>query len=182
MRRVAAQARIQRGRNRLQGFGLLRERFALVKIAIDQFFERVQELGRNAEHTRSGHADAAQERRRRLTVDDGGWYWGIWLSGIGIAVVLCIVGLAIVMRRGFALKARLEAYANLPVLALARRTQVSTSHLPQTIADGAQLLPRMQRALVDLQEARDNLERSAARAAETAKAVGAFFSSWRKKR
>ena len=44
MRRVAAQARIQRGRNRLQGFGLLRERFAVVEVAVDEFFERVQKL------------------------------------------------------------------------------------------------------------------------------------------
>ncbi len=110
-----------------------------------------------------------------MTLGDDGFYWGIF-SCFGLAVAFAIAGLAVLAQHAFALKARLDAYRQLPVIALASRTGAAASGLPQNIRDASQLLPRAQRAIVDLQEARDSLERSAQQIAGAAKAVRRFFS------
>jgi hypothetical protein len=112
-----------------------------------------------------------------LTLDDGGWSRGFWLSCIGLAVTLCLAGLLTVVRRGFVLKKRIDAYRDLPVVVLASFTGDTLARIREASHVGAELLPRAQRALVDLQEARDSLERSAATVSDGARAVGRFFSS-----
>ncbi len=112
-----------------------------------------------------------------MTFDDGGWYRGISLSCIGLAVVFALAGLIVVLRRAFALKKRVDAYRELPVVVLASFTGDTLARIRESSQVGAELLPRAQRALVDLQEARDSLERSATLVAGAARAVGRFFSS-----
>ncbi len=112
-----------------------------------------------------------------MTFDDGGVSRGIWLSCIGVAVAFALVGIATVLRRAFALKKRLDAYRELPVVVLASFTGDTLARIREASQTGAELLPRAQRALVDLQEARDSLERSAALVGGAARAVGRAFSS-----
>jgi hypothetical protein len=114
-----------------------------------------------------------------LNPGDGRWYGDIWLSCIGLAVALAVVGFAIVLRSALGLKARLAAYRDLPVVVLAGFTGNSVARIREAARAGAQLLPRTQRALIDLQEARDSLERSAATIGDGARTVGRFFFSRR---
>ncbi len=112
-----------------------------------------------------------------MTVADGVAYRAIWLSCIALAVAFVLVGIATVLRRAVALKKRLDAYRELPVVVLASFTGDTLSRIREASQTGSELLPRAQRALVDLQEARDSLERSAALVAGAARAVGRVFSS-----
>jgi hypothetical protein len=114
-----------------------------------------------------------------LTTGDGGWYWSISLSCIGLALAFALAGFVLVARRYLVLKARIDAYGQLPVVVLASFTGDTIARLGQASRDGTQLLPRAQRALIDLQEARESLARSTTTISDGARAVGRFFSSRR---